>query len=163
MPQYTSLYLNKKSSEYAKILNVSDAVHSIRSLYKLLSRSRQTYSEHCQKFKIERFTKTVMAECRHTTRKFSGQGRTRGTRTLREILSKTRKKGSAGKYFVFFLLDTLKTTFQMENLTQTWTQSGLFFQKSGYFFRFWALNMPDQFTCSTRFLKMRRVLNVPGF
>ena len=33
-----------------------------------------------------------------------------------------------------FLLDTLKTTFWMENSTQRWIQSGPFFSKSGEFF-----------------------------
>ena len=32
MPEYACTYLNKQNSEYAKILNVSDAVYSIRSL-----------------------------------------------------------------------------------------------------------------------------------
>ena len=31
------IYLKKQSAEYARIPKVSDAVHSIRSLYKLLS------------------------------------------------------------------------------------------------------------------------------
>ena len=31
------IYLKKKSAEYARILNVSSAVYSIRSLYKFLS------------------------------------------------------------------------------------------------------------------------------
>ena len=33
MFEYACIYLNKQSSEYARIPNVSDAVHSIRSLY----------------------------------------------------------------------------------------------------------------------------------
>ena len=37
MFEYACIYLNKQSSEYARIPNVSDSVHSIRSLYKLLS------------------------------------------------------------------------------------------------------------------------------
>ena len=37
MFEYACIYLSKQSSEYARIPNVSDAVHSIRSLYKLLS------------------------------------------------------------------------------------------------------------------------------
>ena len=37
MLEYACIYLNKQSSEYARILNVSDAVHIIRSLWKLLS------------------------------------------------------------------------------------------------------------------------------
>ena len=36
MIEYTGIYLNKQSSEYARILNVSDEVYSIRSLCKLL-------------------------------------------------------------------------------------------------------------------------------
>ena len=31
------IYQEKQSAEYARILDVSDAVHSIKSLYKLLS------------------------------------------------------------------------------------------------------------------------------
>ena len=38
--EYDSIYLKKQSAEYARILNVSDTVHSIRSLYKLLSSYR---------------------------------------------------------------------------------------------------------------------------
>ena len=37
---YALIYLNTQSSESAKILNLSDAVHNIRSLYKLLSSDR---------------------------------------------------------------------------------------------------------------------------
>ena len=37
MIEYAGIYLKKQSAEYARILNVSDAVHSIKSLYKLLS------------------------------------------------------------------------------------------------------------------------------
>ena len=35
--EYTCTYLNKQSSEYARILNLFDTVQSIMSLYKLLS------------------------------------------------------------------------------------------------------------------------------
>ena len=37
MFEYACIYLDKQSSEYARILNVPDAVHSIRLLHKLLS------------------------------------------------------------------------------------------------------------------------------
>ena len=37
---YAGMYLKKQSTEYARILNVPDAVHSVRSLYKLLSSYR---------------------------------------------------------------------------------------------------------------------------
>ena len=36
MIEYVGIYLKKQSPEYARILNVSDVVHSIRVLYKLL-------------------------------------------------------------------------------------------------------------------------------
>ena len=37
MIEHAWIYLKKQSAEYAAILNVSNAVHSIRSLYKSLS------------------------------------------------------------------------------------------------------------------------------
>ena len=37
MIEHVDIYLKNQSAEYARTLNVSDAVHSIRSLYKLLS------------------------------------------------------------------------------------------------------------------------------
>ena len=40
MIEYAGIYLTKQSAEYARILNVSDAVHSISSLYNLLSSYR---------------------------------------------------------------------------------------------------------------------------
>ena len=40
------------------------------------------------------------------------------------------------KILEFFLLNTGKTTFQMKNLTQRWTQLGSFFQNWGTFFDF---------------------------
>ena len=59
MIEYAGIYLEKQSAEYARILIVSDAVHSIRS--KLLSsyqdRDTETYTEHCQTFKMEPFAK----------------------------------------------------------------------------------------------------------
>ena len=40
MIEYAGIHLKKQSAEYARILNVSDALHSIRSLYKLLTSYR---------------------------------------------------------------------------------------------------------------------------
>ena len=73
--KYVGIYL-KNSAEYARILNVSDTVHSIKSLHKLLSscRDRETYSEHYQTFKMQRFAKRIMTECRCATRNFQGKG-----------------------------------------------------------------------------------------
>ena len=62
--EYASIYLNKQSYEYDKILILSDAVHSIRSMYKLLSIiETYAYWEHYQAFKVERFAKRIIAEC----------------------------------------------------------------------------------------------------
>ena len=81
MREYGLIMLNML--EYARILNVSDAVHSIRSLCKLLSsyrerereregerqrdtetqretqrqRQREACSGHCHTFKMDRFVK----------------------------------------------------------------------------------------------------------
>ena len=54
----------------------------------------------------------------------------------KHFLKNTRKEHPTGKIFVFFLLDTLKTTFWTENLTQRRTQSGPLFPNSGHFFLF---------------------------
>ena len=39
-PDRKTNYNNRQGSEYAKVLNVSDAIHSVRSLYKLLRSDR---------------------------------------------------------------------------------------------------------------------------
>ena len=39
--EYVSIYLKKQIAQYARILNVSNAVHSIRSLHKLLTSYRE--------------------------------------------------------------------------------------------------------------------------
>ena len=76
MSEYTGIYLKKQSAEYVRILNVADAVHNIRVLYKLLWAvvETETYSEHRQTFKIERFAKIIMSECWCATRNFLGEG-----------------------------------------------------------------------------------------
>ena len=57
--------------------------------------------------------------------------------TLINISSKAQeKRDPQGNILEFFLLDTLKTTFWIENLTQRWTQLGPFFPKLGHFFQF---------------------------
>ena len=75
MFEYAWKYQNKQNSEHARILNVSDAVYSMRSLYKILSSYRdRDYSEYCQTFKMKCFTQRIMPGSRHTIRNFSGQG-----------------------------------------------------------------------------------------
>ena len=92
----------------------------------------EKYSEHCQKFKIERFTKRIMPECRCTTKNFSGQDGESGDCGT-EHLQKRSRKGSIFEAFSprYSLNYILK-----DNLIQWWIQSGSFFPKSGYFFRF---------------------------
>ena len=52
-----------------------DIEHSIRSLYNLLSSYQDGgITEHCQKFKMKRFVKRIVPECRCTTRSFQGEG-----------------------------------------------------------------------------------------
>ena len=48
----------------------------------------------------------------------------------------TKKKAPQEKILELFLLDTLKTIFWIEHLTQGWTQLGPFFPKSGHSFQF---------------------------
>ena len=99
-------YMNKQSAEYAGILNVSDAVHSVRSLYKLLNSYRDRCdSDHHQTFEMDRFTKTIMPEWVRT-RNFSGQGG--GGRRFLELghfnknfVKNTRKRDPAGNRVYF--------------------------------------------------------------
>ena len=37
MPEYVLIYDNKQSSDYGRILNMSNTIHSVRSLYTLMS------------------------------------------------------------------------------------------------------------------------------
>ena len=52
----------------------------------------------------------------------------------KHFLRKNTKKAPQGNILELFVLDTVKTTFQMKNLTQRWTQSVPFFPKLGHFF-----------------------------
>ena len=50
------------------------------------------------------------------------------------FVKSARKRGPLGNILEILLLDTLKTTFLMENLTQRWTQTGTFFTKLEHYF-----------------------------
>ena len=57
--------------------------------------------------------------------------------TLINFLSKAQEKEAPqGNILEILLLDTLKTIFLMENLTQRWTQTGTFFTKLEHYFWF---------------------------
>ena len=111
-------------------MNVSDVVHSRRSLCKLLSsyRERETYSEHCSTFKMECFAKRIVPEYRCATRSFPG----------REVFVEL---WHFDKHFIKNTskkLHNYTTTFlNQNNSTQRWTQLGSFFSKiNAFFFQF---------------------------
>ena len=85
---YTCIHLKRQSAEYATIQNVSDAVHRIRSLYKLLSSYRNTRIQNIVKhlrWSVLQKKKKKIPQCRCATRNFSGKevGEFCGTRALR--------------------------------------------------------------------------------
>ena len=84
---------------------MSDSVQSIRSLYKLLSsyRDRDVFRT-LSNFKMERFAKRKMPECRCATRKFSGQGGmfVEQRHFDEDFVKNTRKRGPTGKNFRVF-------------------------------------------------------------
>ena len=87
-------------------------------------------TEHCQTLMMEHFTKR-MSKCRHTTRIVQCREGFVELGHVDKYFVKNKKKVPPGKHF--FLLDTLKITFWMENLTQRWTRLGYFFQNQGFF------------------------------
>ena len=130
MRQYVLIVLNMLV--YARILNVSDAVHSIRSLCKLMSNNRDR-----DVFRTLHFAKRIMPECRRTAKIFQGrESFVELGHFNKHFVKNTRIKTPAGKQFWIFLLSTLKTIFWVENLTQRWIRTGPFFPKSGQVFRF---------------------------
>ena len=95
----TSVNLNKQSFAYARILNVSDAGHCIKSPYILLS------SYWDRRIKNEHFPKGIMRESTCATRHFQGKGG-RGFVELGRfdnyVVKNTRKRGPARKHFRVF-------------------------------------------------------------
>ena len=100
--EYDGIYLKKQSVEYARlILNVSDAVHSIRSLYNLPS-----------SYPRLRWSVLQKGECRVQVRnqrffRAGGGGRQWFWNFDKHFAKNTRKR----VLLEFFLLDALKTTF----------------------------------------------------
>ena len=75
MLEYACIYLNKQSSECDKVLIVSDPVHSIRSLYKLLSSywCIQDTVKHLRRSILQTFC--VISGCRRHQKLFrAGEG-----------------------------------------------------------------------------------------
>ena len=135
MIEYAGIYLKNQSAKYSRILNVSDAVHSVRSLYKLLSSYRdrdvfRTLSNiYDGAFSKENNTWVQVHYQKHF--RASGRGETVELGHFdKNFPTKHKKKETPlGNILEFSLLDTLKTKFWIENLTQRWTQSGPFFPK----------------------------------
>ena len=117
-------YYWKKRVLNVRILNVSMQCKVTVQIAEQLS--RQMYSEHCQTFKMERVAKRAMLEWRCAARILSGQG---GGFVKLGHVNKLFIKNPQWNILKIFLLDTLKTTFWMTDLTQRWTQSGSFYPK----------------------------------
>ena len=64
MTEYARIYLKQQSWIHAKILNVSDISSKHKVTVQITEQlSRQTYSEHCQTFKMEPFAKNKGIKC----------------------------------------------------------------------------------------------------
>ena len=133
MLELDCVYVNKQSSKYARILNVSDAVHTTRSQHKLQSSYRNTdVLITLSNISDGAFGKRNNARVPVRSQKFFRAWTVLWNKgTLINISSKTQEKR---KHFAVFLQDNLKITFWMENVTQKWTQSWSFFLKSRHFF-----------------------------
>ena len=96
MPAYTWKKTKKKQSgEYARILSVSDEVHSIRSLYKLLNSYRDRgASKTLSNIQDGAFCKknNALVQKRHQKYFRSGEGDLWNYGTSINILSKTQEK-----------------------------------------------------------------------
>ena len=104
--EYTYIYLKTQSAEYARILNMSDVVHSIRSMYKLLSsyRDRDVFRT-LSNIEDGAFCKKNIPECRCAIRNVSwkGVGEWEGVVDLEEldkkVVKNNRKRDPARKHF----------------------------------------------------------------
>ena len=123
--EYVGIHLKKQIADYASILNVSDAVHSRKTHYKLLS---NYWDRH--------FQNTVKhLRCSVLQKDMGEGGCVEHGHFDKHFIKNTRNRSPQQSILEFFLQGTLRTTFWMENLTQRWTQSaGPFFPKSGYLF-----------------------------
>ena len=119
MVEYACIYLNRQSSEYARILHVFDTVHSVRPLSKLLSSYwdrgvfRTLSNIEMKPFARMKMTKNNQAR----NQKFLKAGEVSlNLDTSINNSSKTRvKKAPWGNILEISVPDTLKTTFWMEN------------------------------------------------
>ena len=127
--KYAWIYLKKQSAEYARILNVSDAVHSIRSLYKLLSSYRDRRFQNTVKhFRLSVLQKKNNAWEQTHNKCFWG-GFVELEHFDKYFVKKEQEKiGSTRKGSTF--LSFFSKESWMENITQKWSKSGHFFRFS---------------------------------
>ena len=116
------IYLNKQSSEYVRILNISNVVHSITSLYKLLSSYR------------DRSVFIIMPECGCATRNIQGRGDFVELGHF-DFVKNTRGKDSTGNFLSFFSQIFSKLHFQWKINPMVDTIK-TFLSKSKHFFDF---------------------------
>ena len=90
------------------------------------------------------------------TRGGRGVGEVCKATSIKILLQTSEKETPQGNILTFFLLDTLKTTFWMENLTQRWRQTGPIFQKA----ELWRVTNVFDYG-SKRFNNASICLNVP--
>ena len=119
MVECVCIYLNRQSSEYARILHVFDTVHSVRSLSKLLSSywDRGVFRT-LSNIEMKPFARRIMTKNNQArNQKFLKAGEVSwNLNTSINNSSKTRgKKAPWGNILEISVSDTLKTTFWMEN------------------------------------------------
>ena len=119
MVECVCIYLNRQSSEYARILHVFNTVHSVRSLSKLLSSywDRGVFRT-LSNIEMKPFARRIMTKNNQArNQKFLKAGEVSwNLNTSINNSSKTRgKKAPWGNILEISVSDTLKTTFWIEN------------------------------------------------
>ena len=105
MIAYGGIFLKKQSAEYAIILNVSNEVHCIRSLYKLLSSYRDRHIQNTVKhLRWSVLQKQWYLNAGAQPGIFQGKGErfVELGHLDKDFIRNTRKRGSAGKYLGVF-------------------------------------------------------------
>ena len=127
-----------EKTECCRILNVSDAVHSIRYCLSYCTFiETETYSEHCQTFKMEHSAK----RCTGAEPEFF---KDRGVRCLWN-------SGTSMKEAPQGLVDTLETKFSMENIISLNIPKYPWKYLNKLFWLSKDMNVHDHLTCSTDF------------
>ena len=104
MIEYADIYPKKQSAEYARILNVSDSVYSIKSLYKLLTSYRDRHIQNTVKHLKWNVLQKEYLSAGAQPEIFQGRCGTEGCGTMafRQAFRQKYKKRSARKHFGVF-------------------------------------------------------------